>query len=283
MSKTVSMGILLGLLAALCYGVSDFAAGVGGRRASSEAVAILSQPISLIGAIVAVLVVRADSPTLPTHAWGASAGIGSGLGTLALYRGLTVGRMSVVAPVSAVLAAALPAIVGIATGDSLSPLRLSGLVLALPGIALVSRQASGQQVTAHSGIAEGLLAGVGFAGLFIALARAGTSSGAWPLVPAQAIAVVTVLIAGFGLGSPGGTWKPAWWPAVITGVLGGGANLAYLASTGAGQLSVVAVLTSLYPAVTIVLARGLLHEHWARVQVVGLSLSAVAVGLISVG
>jgi uncharacterized membrane protein len=277
------MGIVLGLLAALCYGVSDFAAGMGGRRASAEAVAILSQPISLVGALVAVAVVRGDGPTASVLAWGAISGVGSGVGTLALYRGLTVGRMSVVAPLSAVLAAALPAVVGIATGDNLSPLRLTGLVLALPGIALVARQVSQPEVTARSGVAEGLLAGAGFALLFIALARAGTASGAWPLVPGQAVAVVTVLVVGFGLGNPGGTWRAAWWPAVLTGVLAGGANIAYLASTGAAQLSVVAVLTSLYPAVTILLARGLLHEHWARAQVVGLSLSVLAVGLISIG
>jgi uncharacterized membrane protein len=277
------VGVVLGLLAAVCYGVSDFAAGVGGRRASSEAVAILSQPIGLLSALVAVVVMSPDAPTSSALLWGAASGVGSGVGTLALYRGLTVGRMSVVAPLSAVLAAALPAVVGIATGDSLSPLRFSGLILALPGIALVSRQVSGPEVATHSGVAEGLLAGLGFAVLFIALARAGTSNGAWPLVPAQGLAVVTVIIAGLALGSPGGTWGRAWAPAVVTGVLGGGANIAYLASTGAGQLSVVAVLTSLYPAVTILLARGLLHEHWGRAQVVGLCLSAVAVGLISVG
>jgi uncharacterized membrane protein len=277
------VGIVFGLLAALCYGVSDFAAGMGGRRASAEAVAILSQPMSLIGAAVAVVALGAQAPSVSALVWGAVSGVGSGVGTLALYRGLTVGRMSVVAPLSAVLAAALPAVVGIATGDSLSPLRFTGLLLAMPGIALVSRQSPGSETSARSGIAEGLIAGLGFAVLFIGLARAGTSHGAWPLIPGQGVAVVTVLVAGLGLGSPGGTWGAAWWPAVTTGVLAGGANLFYLASTGAGQLSVVAVLTSLYPAVTILLARGLLHEHWARAQVVGLGLSAVAVGLISVG
>ncbi len=277
------MGIVLGLLAALCYGTSDFAAGVGGRRASSEAVAILSQPIGLLAAVVAVLVLDSNSPTASVLVWGAISGLGSGVGTLALYRGLTVGRMSVVAPLSAVLAAALPAIVGIATGDVLSPLRLLGLVLAFPGIALVSRQVQQGRESGPSGVAEGLLAGAGFALLFIALDRAGTDSGAWPLVPAQAVAVLSVLALGLALGKPAGTWSAAWVPALITGVLGGAANLLFLASTGEGELSVVAVLTSLYPAVTIVLARGFLHEHWSRTQAVGLVLSAVAVTLISVG
>ncbi len=277
------MGITLALVAALCYGVSDYAAGIGGRRASAEAVAIMSQPIGLLAAVAAVLALSSASPTVSVLAWGALSGLGSGVGTLALYRGLTVGRMSVVAPLSAVLAAALPAVVGIATGDHLSPLRLTGLALALPGIALVSRQLTADGETKRAGVAEGLVAGFGFALLFIGLSRAGTSSGAWPLVPAQTVAVVTVLALGLSTGRTGGTWRAAWWPAVITGVLGGAANLFFLAATGAGQLSVVAVITSLYPAVTILLARGLLHEHWQRAQAIGLALSAVAVCLITVG
>jgi uncharacterized membrane protein len=271
------------MLAALCYGISDFAGGVGGRRSNPDAVAVLSQPIGLLAACVAVIVLRADSPSMSALVWGAISGVGSGVGTIALYRGLTVGRMSVVAPLSAVLAAALPAVVGIATGDDLSALRLTGLVLALPAIALVSRQAGQDDRASRSGIPEGLLAGGGFALLFIGLAQAGTDSGAWPLVPTQLIAVVTVIIAAFSLGDPRGSWGAAWFPALITGVLGGSANLAYLASTGVGQLSVVAVLTSLYPAFTILLARLLLHEHWGRLQVVGLCLSAFAVAMISVG
>lgn len=277
------MGIILGLLAALCYGVSDFAAGAGGRKASAEAVAILSQPLALITALVAVLVVHSHAPTPGALLWGAASGVGGGIGTIALYRGLTIGRMSVVAPLSAVLSAALPAVVGLATGDSLSPLRLGGLVLALPGIALVSRQRTANDAAKPAGVIEAVVAGAGFALLFIGLAKAGTSSGAWPLVPAQAMAVLSVLVLGLGFGKPRGTWSAAWRPAVVTGVLGGAANLLYLASTGRGELSVVAVLTSLYPAITILLARGLLHERWTRTQAVGLGVSAVAVCLISVG
>jgi len=158
-----------------------------------------------------------------------------------------VGRTSVVAPLSAVLSAAIPAVVGIATG-----------------------------------VYEAVAAGAGFAVLFIGLARAGTSSGAWPLVPGQAVAVTTAVGIGLVLGSPGGTWRAAWWPAVLTGILGGSANLLYLAATGHGQLSVVAVVTALYPAVTVVLARAVLDERWGPLQALGLWLSKLAVALISV-
>ncbi|MGI8699900.1 MAG: EamA family transporter [Nocardioidaceae bacterium] len=277
------MGIILGLLAAVCYGASDFAGGVGGRRSSSEAVAILSQPLALLAAVLAAVLLGGARPGVGTLGWGALSGLGSGVGTIALYRGLSVGRMGVVAPVSAVLAAGIPAVVGLSTGDSLSTLRLSGLVLALPGIALISRQPSSDERPDRTGVAEALVAGVGFALLFIGLARAGTGSGAWPLVAGQVVAVGTVLLLGLGLGSARGTWRAAAGPAVMTGILGGLATLLYLAATGRGDLSVVAVLTSLYPAVTILLARLLLREQWARIQVVGLGLSVVAICLISVG
>lgn len=277
------MGILLGLVSAFCYGVSDFVGGVGGRRSSAVAVAIISQPFGLLAALVAVAVLDSRSPSASTLLWGAASGVGSGIGTLALYHGLAVARMSVVAPLSGVLAAAIPAVVGIAGGENVSPLRLTGLALALPGIALVSLQPSDPDRTTSSGVVEGVVAGLGFALLFIGLARAGTSSGAWPLVPAQAIAVLTIVVAGPVIGRPRGTWRAAWWPGVVTGVLAGAANLAFLAATGRGQLSVVAVLTSLYPAVTILLAHLLLHEHWLRVQIAGLVLSGVAVALISLG
>lgn len=277
------MAIALGLFAALCYGASDFVAGVSGRRASPESVAILSQPIALLAVVLAALAFGGRSPSASTLAWGAVSGLGSGIGTIALYRGLAVGRMSVVAPVSGVLAAALAAALGLATGDDLSAVRLTGLALALPGIALVTFQPSGTQKPTRTGLAEGIVAGAGFALLFIALARAGTASGAWPLVPGEAVAVASVLLVGLSLGKPHGTWRAAWWPAVVTGLLGSMATLLYLAATGEGQLSVVAVLTSLYPAITIVLARLVLHERWARVQLVGLGISALAVCLISTG
>lgn len=277
------MAILLGLLAALAYGASDFLGGVGGRRASSETVAMLSQPVALLSAVLAVFIFGGDHPTSSALLWGAASGLGSGVGTIALYRGLTVGRMSVVAPISAVLAAAIPAVVGLASGDSLSLLRLSGLLLALPGIALVSRQSADERDAGSSGALAAAVAGVGFALLFIGLSQAGTASGAWPLVPGQAVAVITVTLLGLRIGTVAGTWRPAMVPALFTGLLGGLATLLYLAAAGRGELSVVAVLTSLYPAITILLARLLLHEMWGRIQVVGLGVSAIAVVLISVG
>jgi uncharacterized membrane protein len=277
------VGVLLGLLSALAYGSSDFAAGVGGRRSDPNAVTVLAQPWGLVAAIVAVVVMQPPAPTVTSMVWGAISGIGTAVGTLALYRGLAVARMSVVAPVSAVLAAALPALVGIVTGDRLSWIGWTGIVLVLPAIALVSRHEDPADKGKPSGVLEGSVAGAGFALLFIGLDRAGTDAGSWPLVAGQAVGVLLLGAATLWVRPPRDAWGAAMVPAVITGVLGGAANLLFVAATGAGQLAVVAVITSLYPAITIVLARVVLSERWSRAQATGLVVAAAGVAAITLG
>ncbi|MGW4489745.1 EamA family transporter [Amycolatopsis sp. NPDC004368] len=275
------MGVLLGLLSALSYGASDFVAGVGGRRGDPNAVTVLAQPWSLLAALVAVVVMGPRAPLPEELVWGAVSGLGTAVGTFALYRGLATARMSVVAPVSAVLAAALPALVGFATGDRLTWLSWAGIVFVLPAIALVSQHSGDDAARKRSGLVEGVVAGAGFAVLFIGLDRAGTGAGSWPLVAGQAVGVVLLLLAAIWLRPS--TWQRAWWPATAAGILGGAANLLFVAATGAGQLAVVAVITSLYPAITIVLARGLLHERWTRAQATGLVIAAAGVAAITLG
>jgi drug/metabolite transporter (DMT)-like permease len=258
---------------------------MGGRRSDPAAVTVIAQPFGLIAAAVAVLALSERSPTPHALWWGALSGIGSGVGTVSLYRGLAVARMSVVAPLSAVLSAALPAAAGLLLGNHLAVLAWAGIVIAMPAVMLVSLQPADKQGSRRAGIVTGVLAGAGFALLFIALDRAGTSAGAWPLLPGQAVAVVIVLAwASPARNRPGRkTWSRAWQIGVAAGVLGGIANLLYLAATGAGQLAIVAVVTALYPAVTVLLARVMLHERWSRLQITGLIISALAVAAISIG
>lgn len=279
------MGVLLGLLSALCYGCSDFTAGVGGRRSDPAAITVIAQPFGLIAAAVAVIALSARSPTPHALWWGALSGVGSGVGTVSLYRGLAVAQMSVVAPLSAVLSAALPAVAGLLLGNHLAALAWAGIVIAMPAVTLVSLQPANGHGSRRAGIVTGLLAGAGFALLFIALDQAGTAAGAWPLLPGQAVAVIMVAgWAALARNRPDRkAWSRAWRLGMTAGLLGGMANLLYLAATGAGQLAVVAVLTALYPAVTILLARVMLHERWSRLQIIGLIVSALAVAAISIG
>jgi len=230
-------GILLGLMAALSYGASDFMGGMGGRRTSTGAVVVAQQPFAFLAIITVWAVYRPSSPTAAALGWGALSGLGNSLGTVALYRGLTVGRMSVVAPLSGVLSTAIPAAVGIALGERLPVPEAVGVALAGPAIVLVSLNAS-PEPGRRSGVWEGLAAGTGFGLLFVALDRAGTTSGAWPLLPGQ---VVTLAISvPVGLRTTAGRRRALPYGAAAA-TLGGIATASFLAATGHGKLAVLAV------------------------------------------
>jgi drug/metabolite transporter (DMT)-like permease len=281
----VTLAIFLALMSAVCYGTADFAAGLASRRVDARVITGAAQILGLLAAGVAVLLYSGAGPRGPALAWGAASGVGSTLGTFALYQGLSVARMSVVATLSGVVTAVIPVIVGLALGNQLTTGAGIGIVIAIPAIGLVSWQPDGSgRREARVGLAYGLLAGVGFAILFVALDQAGTRSGAWPLVPGQLVSVV--LIAPFARRGLRGVGRPSRTAALLTlgaGVLSGAANLLFLAATGYGQLAIVAVLGALYPAVTVVLARAFLAERWTASQAAGLGIAAAAIALVTIG
>jgi drug/metabolite transporter (DMT)-like permease len=275
--------VLLALLGAASYGVSDFIGGMFGKRASAWAVAATGGVGGAITSLVLALVNPGD-PAFADLAWGAAAGIGAGVGTAFLYRGLASGRMGVVAPVSGVLAVVLPVVVGVVTGERPGTLVWLGIVAAIPAIWLVAREPSTQDGQANgSGARDGVLAGVGFGGLFACLGQVHDGAGFWPLVLNQVVGVIVVAIAATLVHAP---WlprhRPAWGGA-LAGILGGIATWAFLLATHHGLLSVSAVLTSLYPAFTVLLAAIVLREHVHRLQAWGLALCGVAVVLVAMG
>lgn len=280
------MPIILALLSALAYGSSDFIAGWAARRGNAGVVMIMIQPFGFAAAAIALLWFGGKAPGAGTLAWGAVSGLGSGAGTAVLYRGLAVGRMSVVAALSGVVAAVVPAVVGILLGETLPAAVLAGIALAIPAIGLVCWH-RGEAGAGGRGVAHGIVAGLAFALLFIALDRAGTASGAWPLVSGQAVAVLIVVPFAWYNTRGARAWRasirPAIWPCVAAGLLGGAAGLLFLAATGGGALAIVAVITSLYPAATILLARVVLGERFELPQAIGLAAAAVAVALIGAG
>jgi uncharacterized membrane protein len=280
------LAVILALLSALSYGAGDFIAGLASRRGNIGVVLMLVQPFGLLAALLALVWFRGQAPDFHVLAWGAASGIGSGVGTAMLYRGLAVGRMSVVAPLSAVLAAVIPAILGIMLGQKLSMPALAGILAAIPAIGLVSWQAD-QTSRRSQGVSYGLAAGAGFALLFVALDRAGTASGAWPLVPGQAAALLVVIPFAWRSLRDQPPWRPSLrsslWPSIAAGLLSGAAGLLFLAATGRGDLAIVAVISSLYPAITILLARIILGERFNGVQTFGLAAAAAAIILIGIG
>jgi drug/metabolite transporter (DMT)-like permease len=281
----MGIGIPLALLAAIGYGTSDFVGGAGARRASTMSVVLVGQ---VTGAVAMLLVALGPTaaPTLADAGWAVSAGLGGAAGSIFLLRGLSRGRMAVVAPTSAVGAAVLPVLAGLATGDQPVPLVWIGLVLALPGIWLVSRPVTDGGTSSAAGrgaFVDGVLGGLGFGVLFVALAQIPESAGTVPLALNQLTgAVVTVVVATVLRQE----WRPsrsaARW-GVTSGLLGVSGSLAFVEAGHLADLGVVAVLASLYPAVTVLLARLLLSERLGAGQRVGLVCCSAAVGLIAAG
>ncbi len=274
--------VVLALLGAISYGVSDFIGGLASRRTSVWPVAILSCLGSLVGAAVLAVLLPGD-PTSTQLWWGALAGIGAGAGTAFLYRGLSGGRMGVVAPVSGVGATVIPVLVGFWGGERPSAVVWLGMVVALPGIWFVSREESDAPATGGSGLLDGLLAGIGFGVLFAALGQVPDGAGYWPLAAAELTAVVTVVVACLVLRGEVLPHAGEQWWGLVSGLLAAAAGLSFLLATHHGLLTVSSVLVSLYPAFTVLLASLVLRERIHRIQAAGLALCGVAIVLVAAG
>lgn len=288
------MAVLLALLSALAYGLSDFLGGVLSRRTSAWSVSVVAQISSASCTSLVALFVPGE-PAAADFRWALLAGVGSGMGAGFLYRGFAVGRMGVVAPVSAVGAALVPVLVGVVTGERPAPLVWLGVLAALPAIWLVSstpaaprapdggRRSGTRDTSSAAGLLDGALAGLGFGVLFAALGQVPPSAGWWPLAFCQAVGVPAVVLLAVGL-------RASWVPrgrtvrlALCAGPLGATAGGLFLLASQQGYLTVAGVLASLYPASTVLLAAAVLHEKVHRAQGVGLGLCALAVVLVAGG
>ena len=260
--------ILLALGASLSYGVGDFLGGLTSRRAHVLAVLLISQAAG--AAAVAVWVVVAGEPFLGSRAalTAAAAGLCGVVGLAGLYRGMAIGAIGVVAPISGV-AAAIPFTVGIASGDRPSPLQIVGALVALLGLALVSRTTAERGTRIAAGVGLALVAALGFGFYFVLLDIAADDSASWAVLVARlastAIALAATLAAGVSLALP----RRLFVAVLAVGACDVGANVLFALATTRGLVSVVSVLTSLYPAVTVGLAAVLLRERLGRAQLAG--------------
>ena len=278
------MSVLLALGAAIAYGLSDFIGGVASRRTSVWPVALTACFGGGLGTVLLGVFVPGD-PSGADFGWGMLAGLGSGIGTSFLYRGLARGRMGVVAPVSAVGAALLPAALGVATGERPTAIVWVGMLVALPGIWMVSREPAPDdaRTSIAEGLFDGVLAGLGFGLMFAALGQIPEGAGFWPVVLNQAVSLPVVAAAALLLGGDPVPRRRADWWGLIAGFLATLAVLGFLLARQLGLLSVAAVLTSLYPAATVVLATLVLHERLHRGQSFGLALCAASVVCVALG
>ena len=309
------MAVVLGLLVSLAYGCGDFLGGLSTKRARVTAVvaglfAISTAAISLV-TLGWGLVADLPSPTSGDLLLGVGTGLIGPLALGLLYEGLASGRMSVVAPITAVVAAVVPFAWGLSQGERPGTTALVGVGLALLGVLAVSgapAHPGNDSPTAGSttnlsrpaeastartvGLALG--AGVGFGAVYVMLGSTSDQAWLWPLVVARPISLLTVIL---GVGATlllAGDEREeartrlvaprAVWPMVAgAGILDVTANSLYITATRLGPLSIVAVLSALYPAATVVLARVVLHERLHRLQLVGLALATTGVVAMATG
>ncbi|MGH3230163.1 MAG: EamA family transporter [Streptosporangiaceae bacterium] len=295
------MVVLLGLTAAVLYGSGDFLGGMATRRAHVLTVLTLVETAAVIVA-VAVALLSGGPASLPGLAWGFGAGAIGGLGLIIFYVGLAAGPMSVVAPVSGLVATVLPVAVALAEGERPGAGVYAGALLCLVAIVLASAapQASESDVPSKTGktgktgrahprrrlsraIAYGTASGVAFGLFFLLIRNAGRSGEVWP-VAAGRIGELAVVLAAAAVLRPGLRGVRGGIPlaAVSAGVIDVVANLCYVAATRIGAFGLAVVLASLYPGVTVLLARLVLGERLRWIQRVGLGLAAVGILLVTV-
>ena len=283
------LAIVLALASAVGYGGSDFAGGLASRSAPVIQVTLLASAVGAVVVASALPFAAFPGPTGTALAWGFGAGVGGTLGAFALYLGFRYAAFSVVAPLSAVASAGFAVLAGLLYGERPTALALTGIALALPAIVGVSVSAGSEEAKGTSmgrrgaGVLYGLGAGAGFALVFIGLDRAGSGSGLWPVAGAAAGELTAALIAAAAARAFALCGGRARLLAVIAGVTAAIGSILFFYASHQGFLAVTAVLTSLYPAVTIVLARIVLGERLTVLRLGGLGLAGLCVSLIAVG
>ena len=277
------MAVVLALSSAVVYGASDFLGGLSSRRASVFGVVALSQIAGLV-ALLALLPWLGGPVSLADLGWGAAAGLVGSIGLLVFFRALSRGVMSVIAPVTAVTAAAVPVLAGFLDGDRIGPVAGAGILLALVAVVLVSAEGGLGQLRAARPASLGapLAAGVAFGSFFVLLDRTSDDSGLTPLVAARLASFVLVAVVALVGKRSLRVGRRAMPLVLASGVGDMTANALFLLATQQeGQLAITGVLASLYPVSTVVLAQVLLREHLVRAQIAGLAAAIGAVVLIT--
>jgi drug/metabolite transporter (DMT)-like permease len=290
--------IALGFASAVVWGAADFLGGLKSRQVALFAVMLLSQAAGLVPLLIAAAVRGEPPPGADILPWCVLGAVAGTIGLAAFYRGLAVGQMGVIAPISA-SAAAIPVVVGVASGERPGVLQVAGIVVAIVGVALASWEPRGEQppaeraataagptrglANASTGAGLALVAAVGFGLFFVGLDEASDRDLLWALVLTRSVSTGALVLGALAtrpsLAMTSGDGRAI----AAVGILDVSANALFAAGTTIGLVSVVSVLGSLYPVTTIILARFLLGERLRPAQRAGAAAALVGVALISAG
>jgi drug/metabolite transporter (DMT)-like permease len=274
---------LFGLLSALSWGAGDFTGGIVARRAGAYRASFYSESIGVFFLVVMLVIVHEALPPVGELGWSAASGLFGAIGLTMLYHSLAQGQMSVAAPVSALMAAVLPVLASALTEGLPGPLKYVGFVLALAAIWLISR-GDGHRKEVHLHLKDlrlPLLSGVCFGFYFIMIHQGSRSATVWPMLAARLVGSLTLFV--FAIVN-----RQLSWPglktaglAALNGLGDVGGNTFYILAGQAGRLDVAAVLGSLYPGTTVLLAGLILKERLNRSQWIGILAALAAIVLMT--
>jgi drug/metabolite transporter (DMT)-like permease len=277
------LSILYGLISAFTWGAADFSGGIASKRTNVYGVVIGAEAFGMVVFLVLAFVFREPVPSWQTWLWGMASGLSGGFGLLLLYRALSSGRMSVAAPVSAVIAAIIPVVVG-AFVDGLPGLwTFAGILLAISAVWLIAHGegSGGNAVVRLNEIILPLVAGVVFGMYFVFMHQASREAFFWPIIASRLASTAGVLVYALLTHQQ---WRPGRkiWPLIaLSGILDVSGNAFYVLAGQVGRLDVAAVLGSLYPGSTVLLAGIFLHERLNRTQVSGILAALTAIVLMT--
>jgi drug/metabolite transporter (DMT)-like permease len=277
------VAVFLAGLSALMYGAGDFCGGVSTKRGALVPVLVTSQLIGMVIAVGASLAMGTPLPAAADLAWGVLGGVCGAAGLGALYTALASSPVAVASPLAAVVGAAIPVALGLTLGERPGLTQWIGIAVSLPAIVLLTAgpRAGADAAAARRAALLGTVAGIGFGLFFFAVSRTSHASGLWPLVAAR---IVTIsVVAAWAVATrrsldPRGPGLPF---AALSGVLDMGANIAFLLASRLGALTITAVVTSLYPGPTVILAVVVLRERLGAARAAGLALALAGVALIA--
>jgi uncharacterized membrane protein len=271
--------IILGLSAALAWGAADFNGGIASKRSNPYGVVAVAHAISLGVLLIIALLTGEANPPLHDWLWGSLAGLCGGIGLMILYRALAQGRMSVAAPVSGLLAAALPVGVGTFIEGNPGVWVSFGFALALSAVWLIS--GGGKLSLRSADLGQPVIAGLAFGGFLIFVDRASETSLLWPLIAVRIVSISSLLGYATVTRQPWIPKRESLVPLILSSILDTIGNAAYALSARTGRLDIAAVLSSLYPGATVFLAWVFLKEKISRIQAIGVILALGAIILLT--
>jgi drug/metabolite transporter (DMT)-like permease len=277
------MALLLAGLSALLYGIADFSGGFASRKNQVFSVLILSQCIGITITLITIATQGHGLPHLVDAVWGILAGVTGVLGLYMLYKGIAKSIVAIVSPASAVVGAFISVVFALVKGERPSDIAIIGSIICFPAIILLTREGTleiAEKALIKVALIYGVISGLGFGIFFISLSRCNSSSGVWPLLIAKLVAITITSTIMVVTKQPFRIERNAFALALIAGIADMGANILFMMASQLGMLSLVVIITSLFPAPTVILARIFLKQKIPMVRIIGIILALIGVGLI---